>query len=223
MVFLEQKIVLQFLTALRNLSVAFLMASCSSAPVSALPYYNTPDFTPLFLTEKQAAETVSHTIPDFAFLDQNEKMFSSKALDNKIHVANFIFTTCSGICPNMTSNMKIAENTFFNDSLVKILSFSVTPWIDDSKKLLDYAVFYQIKSNNWHFLTGDKSKIYDLARKSYFAEEDFGFTKDSTDFLHTEHFILVDQNKKIRGIYNGTLQLEVEQLVKDIAVLKSLL
>ena len=106
---------------------------------------------------------------------------------------------------------------------MKILSFSVTPWIDDSKKLLDYASFYQIKSNNWHFLTGDKSKIYDLARRSYFAEEDFGFTKDSTDFLHTEHFILVDQNKKIRGIYNGTLRLEAEQLVKDIAVLKSLL
>ena len=92
------------------------------------------------------------------------------------------------------------------------MSFSVTPWIDNSKKLLDYATFYQITSNNWHFLTGDKSKIYDLARKFYFAEEDFGFTKDSTDFLHTEHFILVDQNKKIRGIYNGTLQLEVEQL-----------
>ena len=223
MAFLEQKIVLLFLTVLRNLSIAFLVVSCFSSPVSELPYYNTPDFTPLFLTEKQAAETVRHTIPDFKFLDQHEKVFSAKTLDNKVHVANFIFTTCSGICPNMTSNMKIAEKAFFNDSLVKILSFSVTPWIDDAKKLLDYAEFYQIKSNNWHFLTGEKSKIYDLARKSYFAEEDFGFTKDSTDFLHTEHFILVDQNKKIRGIYNGTLQLEVEQLVKDIAVLKSLL
>ena len=223
MVFLEQKIVLQFLTVLRALSVVFLVVSCSSGPVSELPYYNTPDFTPLFLTEKQAAETVSHTIPDFAFLDQHKNVFSSKTLDDKIHVANFIFTTCSGICPNMTSNMKIAEKVFFNDSLVKILSFSVTPWIDNSKKLLDYANFYQITSSNWHFLTGDKSKIYDLARKFYFAEEDFGFTKDSTDFLHTEHFILVDQNKKIRGIYNGTLQLEVEQLVKDVVVLKSLL
>ncbi|MAU63020.1 MAG: SCO family protein [Flavobacteriaceae bacterium] len=221
--FLEQKIASQFLTALKSLSIVFFVVSCSSSPISELPYYNTPDFTPLFLTEKEAAERVSHTIPSFVFLDQNKNVFSSKTLENKIHVANFIFTTCSGICPNMTSNMKIAENAFFNDSLVKILSFSVTPWIDDSKKLLDYASFYQIKSNNWHFLTGDKSKIYDLARRSYFAEEDFGFTKDSTDFLHTEHFILVDQNKKIRGIYNGTLRLEAEQLVKDIAVLKSLL
>tara|TARA_B110000438_G_scaffold91001_1_gene90543 strand:- start:1049 stop:1408 length:360 start_codon:yes stop_codon:yes gene_type:complete len=117
--------------------------------------------------------------------------------------------------------MKLVENAFFNDSLVKILSFSVTPWIDDSKKLLDYANFYKIQTNNWHFLTGKKAEIYSLARQSYFAEEGFGFTKDSTEFLHTEHFILVDQNKKIRGIYNGTLELEAIQLIKDIVELKN--
>ena len=121
----------------------------------------------------------------------------------------------------MTSNMKIVEKAFLNDSLVEILSFSVTPWIDTSKKLFDYAAFYNITSSNWHFLTGEKSKIYSLARQSYFAEEDFGFSKDSTQFLHTEHFILVDHNKKIRGIYNGTLELEARQLIKDIVVLKN--
>lgn len=121
----------------------------------------------------------------------------------------------------MTSNMKLVEKAFFNDSLVNILSFSVTPWVDTPKKLLDYVNFYNIQSNNWYFLTGNKAKIYSLARKSYFAEEDFGFTKDSTHFLHTEHFVLVDQNKKIRGIYNGTLELEAKQLIKDILLLKN--
>jgi protein SCO1/2 len=77
-----------------------------------------------------------------------------------------------------------------------------------------------IHNNNWHFLTGDKGSIYELARKSYFAEEDLGFTKDSTEFLHTEHIILVDGSGHIRGIYNGTLQLETEQLIKDIRTLK---
>ncbi|MEL4881708.1 SCO family protein, partial [Shewanella algae] len=72
----------------------------------------------------------------------------------------------------------------------------------------------------WHLLTGDKSSIYTLARKSYFAEEDLGFTKDSTEFLHTEHTMLVDRYGRIRGIYNGTLQLEMEQLIKDIQLLK---
>ena len=94
------------------------------------------------------------------------------------------------------------------------------------KIVLCRAVFYNINekgktSSNWHFLTGEKSKIYSLARQSYFAEEDFGFSKDSTQFLHTEHFILVDHNKKIRGIYNGTLELEAQQLIKDIVVLKN--
>jgi protein SCO1 len=73
-----------------------------------------------------------------------------------------------------------------------------------------------IHNDNWHFLTGDRGRIYDLARKSYFAEEDLGFTKDSSEFLHTEHLILVDGSGRIRGIYNGTLQLEAEQLIKDI-------
>jgi protein SCO1/2 len=121
----------------------------------------------------------------------------------------------------MTSNMKPLEKFFFNDPLVSLLSFSVTPWIDGPNKLKNYAKFYDINSSNWIFLTGSKSKIYELARKSYFAEEDFGFSKDSTEFLHSEYFILVDNNKNIRGVYNGTLKLEVEQLEKDIIELKA--
>jgi protein SCO1 len=72
---------------------------------------------------------------------------------------------------------------------------------------------------NEHINTCNKGDIYTLARQSYFAEEDLGFTKDSTDFLHTEHILLVDKSKRIRGIYNGTLQLEIEQMIKDIGVL----
>jgi protein SCO1/2 len=85
--------------------------------------------------------------------------------------------------------------------------------------LQQYAISNDIHSKNWHLLTGSKSIIYTLARTSYFAEEDLGFTKDSTQFLHTEHIILVDKNKRIRGVYNGTLQLETEQMVKDIQML----
>jgi len=65
-----------------------------------------------------------------------------------------------------------------------------------------------------------KGEIYKLAHQSYFAEEDLGFTRDNTEFLHTEHIILTDQNKRIRGIYNGTLQTDIQQLIKDIETLK---
>ena len=120
----------------------------------------------------------------------------------------------------MTKHMKILQQAFKNDNDVVLVSYSVRPWIDNVERLHTYAELNQVSSRNWHLLTGNKASIYTLARQSYFAEEDLGFTKDSTQFLHTEHVLLVDKNKRIRGIYNGTLQLESEQLVKDIRLLE---
>lgn len=188
--------------------------------VSALPYYNTPDFSPIFAKNSEEKKTITHTIADFSFKDQHGDNFTLNDLKGKIHVADFIFTSCGSICPVMTANMKIIEKEFKNDDDVQLLSYSVTPWIDDVKRLSDYAKRNEIDAKNWHFLTGDKNEIYTLARRSYFAEEDLGFSKDSKEFLHTEHVILVDANQHIRGIYNGTLQLEMQQLAKDIKELK---
>jgi protein SCO1 len=106
--------------------------------------------------------------------------------------------------------MKQVQNAFQKNDDVVMLSYSVTPWLDSVTRLKDYADHNEITSPNWHLLTGNKGNIYTLARQSYFAEEDLGFTSDSTDFLHTEHILLVDKTKRIRGIYNGTLKLEIE-------------
>lgn len=223
----EQKIVLTWQTVFLKSSIIlciFLILSCDTKQTQQekLPYYNTANFTPQFIeSDKEVLEKVKHTIGNFEMLDQYGKKITAKNIEGKIHVANFIFTSCGSICPIMTKNMKLVENTFGNDTNMVILSFSVTPWIDNVEKLNDYTKKNQITSKNWHFLTGNKAKIYELARKSYFAEEDLGFTKDSTDFLHTEHVLLIDNTKRIRGIYNGTLTLEIEQLVKDIKVLKN--
>ena len=119
----------------------------------------------------------------------------------------------------MTNNLKLVSDAFLNHPKVKILSFTVMPWVDDHKKLNDYKNYNEIKSNNWHFLTGDKKEIYKLARNSYFAEENIGISNDVNDFLHTEYLILVDHKKRIRGIYNGSLKLDAIQLIKDIKVL----
>ena len=192
---------------------------CSS-DATQIPYYNTPDFTPTFLSENQELKnTITHQISDFSFVNQYKQIITNKEIEGKVHVANFMFTSCTSICPDMTGNMKLVEEAFFNDERVAVLSYSVTPWIDTPDKLLDYVKFNDIKTNNWHFLTGSKNDIYSLARESYFAEESIGFSKDSTDFLHTEYFILVDKNKRIRGVYNGTLMLESKQVVEDIKIL----
>ncbi len=185
-----------------------------------LPYYNTPEFTPEFFHSFEEAENkITHTIPQFSCKDQNGVSITDKDIIGKIHVANFMFTRCGSICPVMMKNMKLVQNAYPNEQRLVILSYSVTPWIDSVQSLKMYALHNKITSSNWHLLTGGKGEIYTLARKGYFAEEDLGFTKDSTNFLHTEHILLVDKNKRIRGIYNGTLQIEVEQLVKDIAIL----
>jgi len=201
-----------------NIFPLIFITGCSTNNTS-IPFYNSPDFTPYFLSNGEVEEIISHKISDFSFINQNEKTITNKEIEGKIHIANFMFTSCTSICPDMTGNMKLIEKAFSNDPRVVILSYSVTPWIDTPDKLADYVEFNDIKTNNWHFLTGSKNEIYSLARESYFAEEIMGFSKDSTDFLHTEYFILVDRDKRIRGIYNGTLMLEALQVVEDISAL----
>ena len=198
--------------------LCFIMACIEKK--SALPYYNEPNFTPYFLNSIDANKKITHTISSFTFLNQDSTTITEKIFNNKIHVANFIFTSCGSICPIMTENLKTVSDKYSSDSSIIFLSYSVTPWIDTPEKLKLFKQNKGIENKNWHFLTGNKAEIYTLARQSYFAEEDLGFTKDSTEFLHTEHFILVDANKKIRGIYNGTLVLEMQQLIADIQLLK---
>ncbi len=209
------------LTAFLKINILFfimLICSCSQKTGEGqLPYYNTPDFTPLFFkNEREAESKVKHHISAFSFKNQAGKPITDKSIEGKVHVANFIFTSCVSICPVMTKHMKMLQKEFGGNPEVAMLSYSVTPWIDSVGRLKSYTQENDITAPNWHFLTGNKTQIYRLARQSYFAEEDLGFTKDSTQFLHTEHIILVDKCKRIRGIYNGTLQLDIEQLARDM-------
>ena len=200
--------------------ILLCILSCKKKEESSVPYYNTPDFTPYFLSKEEASEKITHRIGTFSFTDEDYKTITDKTVDHKIHIASFIFTSCGSICPTMIRNLSLVDQKYRNDPDVVLLSFSVTPWIDTSSKLKAFKESHKITNPNWHFLTGSKGEIYKLARKSYFAEEDLGFTRDSTEFLHTEHIILSDQNRKIRGIYNGTLQTDIEQLIRDISILK---
>ena len=197
--------------------LSVVLVGCSQP--ESLPFYNSPDFKPLFLNAQEAQKEVPHTIGSFAFKNQLGQIIGTKDVLGKVHIANFMFTQCGSICPIMTNNLKRLEEQFMEQKDVVMLSYSVTPWMDSVPRLKSYAQDYEVTKKEWHFLTGKTSDIYTLARKSYFAEEDLGFTKDSTDFLHTEHVLLIDQALKIRGVYNGTLPLEIKQLAQDIALL----
>ncbi|WP_461074604.1 SCO family protein [Spirosoma flavus] len=203
------------------LAVSQITRQPKEAPeYEAVPYYNTPDFTPIWLNKPgDVAQKITHYVADFSFRDQANNVVNQETVANKIHVANFFFTSCPSICPKMTNLLKAVQDTFRHEPNVVLLSYSVTPWLDSVPRLGQYADKKGIITNKWHLLTGERGKIYDLARRSYFAEEAIGFTKDSTEFLHTEHFILVDQNRRIRGVYNGTVPLDIDKLITDIRVL----
>lgn len=201
------------------LFVPLLFLSCSGEEKSKIPYYTTPDFTPHFLTDTQAEKLIQHRVEDFNLLNQEGIRFSSKALNGKIYITNFIFTKCGKICPELTAQMKRIEKAYRLNPEVQLISMTVTPWIDDVKTLQAFGKKHQISAHNWQLLTGPKEQIYHLARKSFFAEESLGFNKDASEFLHTEHLILVDQKGRIRGIYNGTLPFEAIQCIEDVKIL----
>lgn len=197
-----------------------LLAACKTGKQeTTLPYYNTADFTPVWSDREEAAKKITHTIGNFSFTDQEGKTVSTQNIKGKVHVANFFFSTCSSICPKMTVNFQTLQKTFENNDDVLLLSYSVMPTVDSVPRLKAYARRFNINADKWHLLTGSQPAIYSLARQSYFAEEKTGYTKDSTEFLHTEHFILADKQNRIRGIYNGTLALETERLITDIRIL----
>lgn len=205
------------------LFLTFAIAGCSQKKEQAatvLPYFNTPDFTPTWPDKTTDAFQKMHVIPAFSFTDQYGQQVSNQTVVNKVYVADFFFTRCGSICPIMTDNMNKVAAAFMNDRNVMILSHSVTPELDNVGILKQYAAQKHITNPNWHLLTGDKQQIYTLARRGYFADEEIGYNKDITQFLHTENFILVDRKGHIRGVYNGTVPFEVESLIRHIKILE---
>ena len=160
-----------------------------------------------------------HKIAPFNLTNQNGETITEQDYQDKIYVADFFFTTCPTICPKMTANMGQLQNEFLEDSQVKFLSYSVTPQIDSVQQLKKYAVEKGVNDSKWNLLTGDKKIIYSLARKSYLAVKEDG-DGGPFDMIHTENFILVDPEKRIRGFYDGTDLESMQTLITDISILK---
>ncbi|NAS11665.1 SCO family protein [Poritiphilus flavus] len=211
--------------SLLGILMLLFLARCEEKPkkgsrVASLPYYNDSRFTPRWLEAGSEILKEFHRIPEFDLVNQDGETITQQTFNDKIYVADFIFTTCPGICPRMTANMALLQEAYINDTDVLLLSHSVTPEIDSVPVLKSFAQSKGIQSGKWHLATGDRTQIYDLGRNYYFAEEDLGAVKTANDFLHTENFVLVDKNRHIRGIYNGLNKTSVRQLMADIETLK---
>lgn len=183
---------------------------------NGLPFYNTPDFTPVWLQPGDEGYDNIHTIPQFKFTNQLGENVTNTTTAGKIYVANFFFAACKNICPAMMTNLEKVQKTFKNNERVLILSHSVTPLKDSVQALRKYAYERHIDNNTWLLLTGDRDATYHLARQAYFADEAAGYGKKPDEFLHTENVVLIDTKGRIRGVYNASLAVEIDMLIEDI-------
>jgi protein SCO1/2 len=118
----------------------------------------------------------------------------------------------------MTKNMYKLQEELKNDNDILFLSHTVIPEVDTVQQLKKFSIENKVNDSKWNLVTGDKKQIYDLARKSYLAVEDTEYGE--FDMIHTENFMLIDKERQIRGFYDGTNDLEIEKLLKDIEILK---
>ncbi|MGA9238338.1 SCO family protein [Robiginitalea sp.] len=189
-------------------------------PKKTLPVYQPADFNPELVAPELSHIKKYHTIADFSLVNQNGDTITEQDYKDKIYIADFFFTTCLTICPIMTDNMEYLQQQIMDDPQVLLLSHSVTPEIDSVPRLKEYALEKGVVDSKWNLVTGDKKQIYELARKSYLAVKTDG-DGGPFDMIHTENFILVDQNKRIRGTYDGTKKEEMERLLEDLKILKN--
>lgn len=185
---------------------------------------NPSDVNPKLVDPSIQGVTKDHTISEFSFQNQLGDTITKADVSGKIFVTNFFFTTCAGICPTMSNNMKQIQAEFIDDPNFLILSHTVNPSRDTVETMYKYAGRFKADSTKWWFLTGSKKDLYLMARKSYLIvpdKEDPDFEHGGeSDFLHTENFALIDPDGRIRGMYDGTEQNEIDELIRDIYDLK---
>ena len=203
--------------------ILMVLFSCKNEKINketTLPFFNSAEFTPEWISKKEDAYLNIHKIPTFSFINQNGEEITNETYKGKIYVADFFFTSCPGICPRLAKNMGKLQEEFKNDDDVLLLSHSVTPVKDSVPVLKMYADENNVDAKKWNLVTGNKNEIYNIARKAYFADEDFVKTQDESAFIHTENFVLIDKKGRIRGVYNGTLAIETERILRHIKLLK---
>ena len=190
-------------------------------PKQILPVYQPAMIDPKLVDESIQFVKKYHTIAPFTMKNQNGQTITEKDYENKVYVADFFFTTCPSICPIMTKNMfSLQEKLKTKYPEVKLLSYSVTPEIDTIEQLKRYAIENKVDDKIWNLVTGDKKEIYTLARKSYLVVQNDG-NGGPHDMIHTENFVLIDKENRIRGYYDGTDINEMDRLITEIGMLKN--
>jgi protein SCO1/2 len=209
-----------FFSVFSLLLLALNLSSCSSSGENQtgnaiLPYLGRHDYVEKTVNNETVVDTLYHQVADFSFVDQDSSIITPETFDNKVYVTDFFFTSCPTICPVMKTQMLRVYEAFKDYNEVALLSHTIDPVHDTVAVLHDYAERLGVSSEKWHFVTGEKDKIYDMGLKSYMvtAMED---ENEPGGFIHSGAFILVDKDRHIRGMYDGTKPEQVDILIRDI-------
>ncbi len=187
-------------------------------------------------------KVINPSVPAFSFVNQDGKTISQRNTDDKVYVTEYFFTTCKGICPKMNANMRRVFEAFKNEKDFIILSHTCMPEVDSVSLLKAYeqkmingtlvkkddgsysiteipGAAQKVKNNpNWNFVTGDKTALYKMARQGYLIDngkpDSSQLIKDQ--FIHTQFFALVDRYRRVRGIYDGLKEDEIQKLLVDV-------
>lgn len=217
------RLLITFLVALTAITIGYFMLKPEAKP-KELPVLNPIDLNSEMVDSSLLRKGIGHRIGDFEFVNQYGEKTGLKDVKGKVFVAEYFFTTCGTICPVMNAQMQRVQKAFKNDKNVQILSFTVDPEIDTVEQMKMYAEGHGAVKGQWHFLTGNKEDLYSVARKSFFVlkpAEAENQGDAGSDFIHTNNFVLVDQQLRIRGYYDGTNPHEVDKLIKDIESLRA--
>lgn len=184
------------------------LLACNEPKGESLPIYGE--------TSTTDSDTIYHTIGNFGFYDQDSTLITDESVEGKVYVADFFFTSCPSICIPMAKQMLRVHKRFGDHPDFMILSHSLDPEYDTVPVLKQYASGLGIEAGDrWHFLTGGETDVFSLGEQQYFvtAKQD---QQAPGGVLHSGAFVLVDQQGRIRGVYDGTNAEKVDQLMLDI-------
>jgi protein SCO1 len=215
------RLIITFIVVFLGITIAYFMLKPNSSEME-LPVIN-----PIDLEEEMVDPTMlrigyGHKIGNFLFKNQLNQTTTLADVEGKVFVVEYFFTTCGTICPKMNVQMQRVQEKFRGNENVKILSFTVNPKVDTVEQMKRYADEHNADHSQWYFLTGTQEKLYELARKSFFVlkpAEAENLGDEGSDFIHTNNFVLVDKQLRIRGYYDGTNPKEVDRLMKGIDIL----
>ncbi|MBK6621614.1 MAG: SCO family protein [Saprospirales bacterium] len=159
-------------------------------------------------------DTVYHTVPDFAFMNQDSQWVTNETFAGKAYVVDFFFTHCPTICPKVAKQMKRVHDRFLEEDRLLLLAHSIDPKRDTIGRLKWYADNLGVESSKWHFVTGEKDSIYAI------ADDYFSIAIENPDapggFDHSGRLILIDPQRRVRSFCDGTDAKSVDKFMQDI-------